>query len=50
MSEWMAAIRCILASPFALVAEVFARIALKISANELDVNFNYIGKQNGHDF
>jgi hypothetical protein len=35
-------IRFILGFPFGLVAETFARLAIWISGNQLDVDFNYL--------
>jgi len=41
----MDSIRTILAFPFGLLAETFARIALVIQP-DLNVDFNYLSKQN----
>jgi hypothetical protein len=40
----MSTFRCVLAFPFGLAAETFARLTLWISGGELTVNFDYLRK------
>lgn len=37
--------RAIIAFPFGLIAEIFARLTAKISGNQLDLNFNQFNKE-----
>lgn len=37
--------RFLIGFPFGLLAETFARIAIWVSGNQLDVDFNYLGKR-----
>lgn len=37
-------IRFLLGFPFGFIAEIFARLAIAVSGNQLDVDFNYIAK------
>ncbi len=39
-------IRFILGFPFGLMAEIFARLAIFVSGNQLNVNFNYLASKN----
>ena len=36
--------RFVMGVPFGFLAEGFARLAIWVSGNQLDVDFNYIGK------
>lgn len=36
--------RFLLGVPFGFMAELFARLAITISGNQLDVDFNYLAK------
>lgn len=37
--------RFVVGFPFGFIAELFARLAIKISGNQLDVDFNYLAEQ-----
>jgi hypothetical protein len=41
--------RFIVGFPFGLLAETFARLAIKISGGQLDVDFNYIDRYKYRD-
>lgn len=41
----MSDIRFILGFPFGLIAEAFARLAIYVSGNQLNVDFNYLAKR-----
>ena len=44
-SEMVRELRFIAGLPFGFFAELFARLAIYVSGNQIDVDFNYIGER-----